>query len=86
MTRYETYQQQIRDACRDLSVKGWLSGTGGNVSIGMPNPTLSAGADGPLVRLFRGSGARGNSDGVGMCPVAGAERVAGSGATGRSAV
>src|SRR5690349_16834030 len=42
MSRYESYQEQIRDACRDLSVKGWLSGTGGNVSMRIPGEDAMA--------------------------------------------
>lgn len=42
MTGYEPVRQQIVDACLDLSDKGWLSGTGGNVSMRIPGEAAMA--------------------------------------------
>lgn len=42
MTDYQPFRQQILEACRSLSQKGWLSGTGGNVSMRIPGENAMA--------------------------------------------
>ena len=42
MCSYETVRRQIIEACLSLSDKGWLSGTGGNVSMRIPGEAAMA--------------------------------------------
>jgi ribulose-5-phosphate 4-epimerase/fuculose-1-phosphate aldolase len=42
MNPYTTYQQQIVDICRLLTLKGFLMGTGGNVSVRIPEQQAMA--------------------------------------------
>jgi L-ribulose-5-phosphate 4-epimerase len=42
MAAFESYQQQVVEACRELVAKGYLMATGGNVSVRLPEANAMA--------------------------------------------